>query len=287
MAKARNARNARTAGILDGTATASKRLKRLAKRKPGGLTLGIILATDNPATRTYVRQKRLRAEEIGYRVEIDDLGPRATRKRLLAACARMNRSKRVTGYIVQLPLPKGVDPLDIFAAVDPRKDADGLTPENLGRLYTGRPGILPATPKGILELLDDYRVNLRGIRATVVGKGLLTGLPLATLLSHRGATVTSCDRYTKDLARHTADADLLVVAAGKPDLITGRMVKRGATVVDVGATRLKTRLTGDIAFAAVFKKAGRITPVPGGVGPMTVVSLLENIHELGRDEHGR
>ncbi|MDP4000399.1 MAG: bifunctional 5,10-methylenetetrahydrofolate dehydrogenase/5,10-methenyltetrahydrofolate cyclohydrolase [bacterium] len=269
--------------LLDGTAAATKRLKRLAKRKPGGLTLGIIMATDNAATRTYVRQKQRRAEEIGYRVLIDDLGPKATRRQLLDACGRMNRSKRITGYIVQLPLPKAVDPLEIFAAVDPHKDADGLTPENLGKLYTNRPGILPATPKGILELLDDYRVDLRGIRATVVGKGILTGLPLATMLSHRGATVTSCDRYTTDLARHTASADLLVVAAGKPNLITGRMVKLGATVVDVGATRLKTRLAGDVNFAAAAKRTGWITPVPGGVGPMTVVSLLENVHQLGKN----
>lgn len=280
MAKARLRPKAK---VLDGTAAAGKRLNRLARRKPGGLTLGIILATDNPATQAYVRQKRRRAEQIGYTVVVDDLGPRATRRRLLEACGRMNRSKRITGYIVQLPLPKDVDPLEIFAAVDPSKDADGLTPENLGRLYTGRPGILPATPKGILELLDDYRVELRGIRATVVGKGLLTGLPLATLLSHRGATVTSCDRYTTGLARHTAGADLVVAAAGKPKLVTARMIKRGAVVIDVGATRLKTRLTGDVDFAGVAKKAGAVTPVPGGVGPMTVVSLLENVHQLGKN----
>ncbi|HEY8108400.1 MAG TPA: bifunctional 5,10-methylenetetrahydrofolate dehydrogenase/5,10-methenyltetrahydrofolate cyclohydrolase [Patescibacteria group bacterium] len=268
------------ARILDGTATAEKRLKRLAKRKPGGLTLGIVLATDNPATRTYVDQKQRRAEQIGYSVTIDDLGPRADRKAILAACARMNRSKRITGYIVQLPLPKGIDPLEVFAAVDPRKDADGLTPENLGRLYTNRPGILPATPKGILELLDDHRVGLTGIQATVVGKGILTGLPLATLLSHRGATVTSCDRHTKDLGRRTREADLVVVAVGKPKLITARMVRRRAVVVDVGTNRSGNRLIGDVDYAAVSKKASLITPVPGGVGPMTVVSLLENVHQL-------
>ncbi len=270
--------------ILDGTRAAAHRLKRLARRKtvrkPG---LGIVVATGNAATHTYIDQKRRRAEEVGYRVTVDDLGPRATKSMLLGACARMNRNRGVTGYIVQLPLPRGIDPLDIFTAVDPAKDADGLTPENLGRLYTDRPGILPATPKGILELLGDYRIGLKGLRATVVGKGLLTGLPLATLLSHRGATVTSCDKHTTDLSAHTRAADLLIVAVGSPGLINARMVARGATVVDVGATRLKTRLSGDVSFASVSRKAGAITPVPGGVGPMTVVSLLENVHELAEN----
>ncbi len=268
--------------ILDGTAAAERRLRRLARRAGTGPGpgLGIIVATDNRATYTYIEQKRRRAEAVGCRVVIDDLGPRATERELLEACARMNRSRRVTGYIVQLPLPRGIDPIRIFAAVDPAKDADGLSPENLGRLYTARPGILPATPKGILELLRDYRIDPKGMHATVVGKGLLTGLPLATLLSHRGATVTSCDKLTKDLSAHTRTADLVITAAGKPGLITARMVRKGAVVVDVGATRVKTRLSGDVDFGGVSKKARAITPVPGGVGPMTVVSLLENVYVL-------
>ncbi|MDP9212199.1 MAG: bifunctional 5,10-methylenetetrahydrofolate dehydrogenase/5,10-methenyltetrahydrofolate cyclohydrolase [bacterium] len=268
--------------ILDGTAAAERRLKRLARKAGRGVgpTLGIIVATGNPETYTYIEQKRKRAEAVGCRVVMDDLGPRATKRKLLEACARMNRSRGITGYIVQLPLPRGIDPIEIFAVVDPAKDADGLTPENLGRLYTGRPGILPATPKGILELLGDYRIDPKGMHVTVVGKGLLTGLPLATLLSHRGATVTSCDKLTKDLSAHTRTADLVVTAAGKPGLITARMIGKGAVVVDVGVTRLKTRLSGDVDFAGVSKKARAITPVPGGVGPMTVVSLLENVYAL-------
>jgi methylenetetrahydrofolate dehydrogenase (NADP+) / methenyltetrahydrofolate cyclohydrolase len=271
-----------SATILDGTAVAKRRLAALKRRARRGLGLGIIVATDNPATAAYIRNKQRQAEAVGFRVEIRDLGASASRPALLAACRTFNRSRLVTGYIVQLPLPAGLDSLEIFAAVDPNKDADGLTATNLGYLYTNRPRILPATPKGILSLLAAYRVPLAGKRATIVGKGLLTGLPIATLLAHRDVTVTSCDKHTRNLASQTASADILVAAAGSPGLITARHVKPGAVVIDVGATRLKTRFTGDVAFPSVAKKAGSITPVPGGIGPMTVASLLENVDELSR-----
>ena len=271
--------------ILDGEQVAARRLRVLArkvqssKRQPG---LGIIVATDNPATNTYIERKRIAAEQIGYRVVVKTLSSRATTTAVIDACRQFNRDRLITGYIVQLPLPTGVDVLEIFAAVDPAKDADGLTPSSLGHLYTNRPRILPATPQGILNLLAAYKLSVRGRRVTVIGKGLLTGLPIATLLSQHGATVTTCDRQTKDLAAQARTADILIVAAGSPDLITGRMVKPGAVVIDVGSTKLNKRLHGDVDFKTAARRASAITPVPGGVGPMTVASLLENVWTLGK-----
>jgi len=267
--------------LLDGSKQATKQREALAGLlTPGELGLGIIVATDNAATHTYITAKRKAAESVGIRVIIQDLGGQATKTAIVAACQSFNQDDSVTGYIVQLPLPAGVSQQTVFATVDPAKDADGLTPTNLGYLFTRQERIIPATPRGILSLLAGYEIPVAGKNITVVGKGLLTGLPLATLLSHRGATVTSCDRLTPNLAEHTRRADIIITAAGAPGLITADMVSTQAVVVDVGTTKTGGELKGDVEFVEVSAKVAAISPVPGGVGPMTVVSLLENVHEL-------
>lgn len=271
--------------IIDGKRVAAEHRQALAKQvaqaKPA-LGLGVILATDDAAVLAYVGSKKKAAAEVGYQFALNDLGSNATEAALLAACQEFNQRPDVTGYIVQTPLPQGVDKLRLFAAVDPGKDADGLTPTNLGYLFTRQERILPATPKGILSLLAAYDVPIAGAVVTVVGKGALTGLPIATLLSHRGATVISCDSKTRHLAAQTRQADILVVAVGSPGMITGEMVKPGVVVLDVGITRVGGQLKGDVDFDSVAAKAAAITPVPGGVGPMTVVSLLENVFALSQ-----
>lgn len=273
------------ATILDGTSVAARRrvaLKRHVSALRKRLRLGIILATDNAATHSYVGAKHQAAEEVGVEVVVRNLGAKASTPALRRAVEAFNRDRKISGFIVQLPLPSGVDPQEIFKLVDPAKDADGLTPTNLGYLFTRREQIVPATPKGIVSLLDAYEIRPKGKKVAVVGKGLLTGLPIATMLAHAGATVTNCDKHTKKLAAETRSADIVIAAAGVPGLITAPMIKPGAIVVDVGSTKLRSRLHGDVDFDRVAKKARAITPVPGGVGPMTVVSLLENLYQLAK-----
>jgi methylenetetrahydrofolate dehydrogenase (NADP+)/methenyltetrahydrofolate cyclohydrolase len=270
-----------TATIIDGKAVAAKRLRALAERVAGRkIGLGIVVATENPATRNYVAQKQRQAETVGYSVTIRDLESDSSLEQIVSACEELNADDSVDGYIVQLPLPEGVDVDKALAAVAPGKDADGLAPANLKRLYAGEPAVVPATPKGILNLLAAYQVPVAGQKITVVGQGRLAGRPLSALLEQRGARVTRCDKLTKDLPAGTRTADVLIVAAGHPGLITADMIKEGADVIDVGISQVSGATVGDVDFAAVSKKAAAITPVPGGVGPMTVVSLLENVADL-------
>lgn len=266
--------------ILDGTKVAADRRAALENRVTDGLTLGIIVATNDSATASYIRAKEKAAAELGIAVRVSTLSTTAAQDAVLAACHDFNNDPAITAYIVQLPLPENVDRLEVFASVEPEKDADGLTPRNLGALYTSRERILPATPKGIVSLLEAYDLPIKGQHAVIVGKGLLTGLPISTMLAHRGATVTTCDKYTPHLAAHTSQADILITATGHPGLITGDMVKDGVVVIDVGTTKQGGELVGDVDFTSVEPRAGAITPVPGGVGPMTVASLLENVIEI-------
>ncbi|MSU76091.1 bifunctional 5,10-methylenetetrahydrofolate dehydrogenase/5,10-methenyltetrahydrofolate cyclohydrolase [Patescibacteria group bacterium] len=268
--------------IIDGTAIAAKHLKRLAEASDRPLGLGIIVATDNPATETYVGYKQVAAKDLGWRCDTKDLGPTATQTDLIAAAEAFNANKEIDGYIVQLPLPDGVNEREVFATVDAAKDADGLTPENLRRLEAGEPGVIPATPRGILTLLEEYNISIEDRNVTVVGQGKLTGGPLSILLEQRGAKVTRVDRSTADLAAATKSADVLIVATGNVDLITADMVKEGVAIIDVGINKLEDGVTGDVDFEGVKAKASAITPVPGGVGPMTVASLLENVYDLSR-----
>jgi len=240
-------------------------------------TLAVVLVGEDPASQVYVRNKKRAADEVGI-ASRDFLFPAGcSRETLLATLGEINRDPGIHGTLLQLPLPAGLDEDEAVAAIAPEKDVDGLHPANLGRLLAGKPSTVPCTPAGCLEILDYYGVDLLGAEAVVVGRSRLVGKPLAQLLLGRHATVTTCHTRTRDLAAHTRRADVLCVAAGRPGVVTGDMVKPGAVVVDVGVNRLESgRLAGDVDFPSASERARAITPVPGGVGPMTVAMLLRN-----------
>ena len=275
-----------SATILDGKQTASDikgelavRVAALAER---GITpgLGTVLVGDDPGSHSYVVGKHRDCAEVGIRSIRVDLPGTATQADVEAAVAELNADPACTGYIVQLPLPKGLDSNRVLELMDPGKDADGLHPTNLGRLVLGTPAPLPCTPRGIVELLRRYDIELDGAEVCVVGRGVTVGRPLGLLLTRRteNATVTLCHTGTRDLAAHTRRADIVVGAAGVPGIITADMVKPGAAVLDVGITRTEAGLVGDVA-PDVHGVAAFIAPVPGGVGPMTRAMLLLNVVE--------
>lgn len=253
-------------------------------------TLAAVLVGDDPASEVYVRNKIKACEEVGLNSRLFRLAAGATQDDLLALVARLNRSKDepIHGILVQLPLPKQIDAARVLQAVNPLKDVDGFHPENVGRMVQGQPRFLPCTPYGIQQLLMRSGIAIGGQHAVVVGRSDNVGKPMALMLMQRGeggeATVTVCHSKTPDLAQFTRQADLLVVAAGKPRLITAEMVKPGAVVVDVGIHRIGSGLVGDVDFEAVSQVAGAITPVPGGVGPMTVTMLLVNTLAAARQQ---
>jgi methylenetetrahydrofolate dehydrogenase (NADP+)/methenyltetrahydrofolate cyclohydrolase len=279
------------ATLLDGKATAAAvkedlrvRVKALAAvgRTPG---LGTILVGDDPGSRAYVAGKHRDCAEVGIASIRRDLPATASQAEVEAAVADLNADPACTGYLVQLPLPAGLDEQRVLEAVDPVKDADGLHPVNLGRLVLGVPAPLPCTSRGIVELLRAYQVPIEGADVVVIGRGVTVGRPLGLLLTRRteNATVTLCHTRTRDLAAHTRRADIVVVAAGVPGLLTPAMIRPGATVLDVGITRVtaadgRTRLVGDVD-PAVREVAGTLAPMPGGVGPMTRAMLLTNVVE--------
>jgi methylenetetrahydrofolate dehydrogenase (NADP+)/methenyltetrahydrofolate cyclohydrolase len=275
-----------SARILDGRATAAaikqdltKRVAALAAagRVPG---LGTVLVGDDPGSHAYVNGKHRDSLEVGIASIRRELPADATQAQVEAVIDELNADPRCTGYIVQLPLPAGLDQLAILHRVDPAKDADGLHPVNLGRLVLGEPGPLPCTPRGIVELLRRFDIPIAGADVTVIGRGITVGRALGLLLTRRSenATVTLCHTGTKDLAAHTRGADIVVVAAGRPGLLTADMVRPGAAVLDVGITRTEAGLVGDVA-PGVAEVAGYLAPMPGGVGPMTRAMLLANVVE--------
>ncbi|HLL66156.1 MAG TPA: bifunctional methylenetetrahydrofolate dehydrogenase/methenyltetrahydrofolate cyclohydrolase [Micromonosporaceae bacterium] len=280
-----------TATILDGKAVAAAikddlraRVKALAERGvvPG---LGTILVGDDPGSRAYVAGKHRDCAEVGIASIRRDLPATASQAEVEAAVAELNADPSCTGYLVQLPLPRGLDEHRVLELVEPHKDADGLHPINLGRLVLGVPATLPCTPRGIVELLRRYDVPLAGAEVVVIGRGTTVGRPLGLLLTRRteNATVTLCHTGTRDLADHTRRADILVAAAGVAGLLTADMVRPGAAVLDVGSTRIaldngKTRVVGDVA-PEVAEVAGFLAPIPGAVGPMTRAMLLSNVVE--------
>ena len=275
-----------TARILDGKTTSAQIRSEVAERVQALSDKGIIpglaavLVGDDPASRIYVGQKHKASADVGIRSEQVDLPAYVTEHELLATIRRLNRDPEIHGIIVQLPLPDHLPELDIQRAILPEKDVDGLHPWNIGMMVRRGPCFLPATPYGIVELLLRCEVPLEGAEATIVGYGELVGAPLSVMLTQnsvRGnATVTSTHIRTRDLRAHTLRADILVAAAGVPQLIGADMVKPGATVVDVGVHRTDHGLVGDVRFDEVAEVAGAISPVPGGVGPMTVAMLLVN-----------
>ena len=240
-------------------------------------TLAVVLIGNDPASLVYVGHKKRAADAVGITAR-DVLHPEGIGQRELGDLLRgLSADPTVHAILLQLPLPKGLDEAVALAAIAPDKDVDGLHPSNLGRLLAGEPGTVPCTPSGCLEILDHYGAKLEGAEAVVVGRSRLVGKPLAQLLLARHATVTMCHTRTRDLAEHTRRADVLCVAAGRPRMITGDMVKEGAWVIDVGVNRLDTgKLVGDVDFDSVVTRAGGVSPVPGGVGLLTVAMLLRN-----------
>jgi len=282
-----------TARILDGRATAAA-IKEDLSRRVAALTragtvpgLGTVLVGDDPGSRAYVAGKHRDSEQVGIASIRRDLPADATQQQVEAAVDELNADPACTGYIVQLPLPRGLDPHRVLLRMDPAKDADGLHPVNLGRLVLGDPGPLPATPRGIVELLRRYDVPIAGADVTVIGRGITVGRTLGLLLTRRSenATVTLTHTGTKDLPGHTRRADIVVVAAGRPGLLTADMVKPGAAVLDVGITRTDAGLVGDVA-PEVAEVAGYLAPMPGGVGPMTRAMLLANVVDAAEQRLG-
>ena len=257
--------------------------KRVAVLKANGRTpgLGTVLVGSDPASKIYVAGKHRDCSEVGIESIQVELPETASEADISAAIADLNADPRCTGYIVQLPLPKHIDEHKMLGLIDPDKDADGLTPTNLGRLMLGAPGVLPCTPRGILDLLERCDYKLDGAEVCVIGRGTTVGRPLATLLTWReyNATVTVCHTHTRDLAAHTRSADVIVAAAGRSHMVTADMVAPGAAVIDVGVTRLDGKPVGDVD-PGVWEVAGWMTPNPGGVGPMTRAMLLANVVDM-------
>jgi methylenetetrahydrofolate dehydrogenase (NADP+)/methenyltetrahydrofolate cyclohydrolase len=277
---------AMSARIMDGKAAAAAirgeltgRVAELIRRgrTPG---LGTVLVGDDPGSKVYVNAKHRDCAQVGILSIRRDLPADASQQQVEDVVAELNADPSCHGYIVQLPLPAGLDAQRVLALMDPAKDADGLHPVNLGRLVLGDPGPLPCTPHGIVDLLRRYEVPINGAEVTVIGRGITVGRSLGLLLTRRSenATVTLCHTGTKDLAAHTRAADIVVVAAGKPGLLTAEMIRPGAAVLDVGITRTDTGIVGDVD-PGVADVAGYLAPMPGGVGPMTRAMLLANVVE--------
>ncbi len=275
-----------SAQILDGKSLAASIKKDLTARtsalKAAGIVpgLGTILVGDDPASHSYVDGKHRDCREVGITSIRVELPATASQADVLAAIRDLNSSKECTGYIVQLPLPVEIDTQVILESIDPAKDADGLHPLNLGRLVAGYDAPLPCTPRGIVELLNHYKINLNGAEVVVIGRGLTVGRPLGLLLSRRqeNATVTLTHTGTKDLAFHTRRADIVVAAIGQSHFLKASMIKEGAVLLDVGISRSADGLDGDICPGA-YEVAGYVSPMPGGVGPMTRAMLLQNVVE--------
>jgi methylenetetrahydrofolate dehydrogenase (NADP+)/methenyltetrahydrofolate cyclohydrolase len=276
------------ATLMDGTALAARLRGELKGdiAELGRVGLATVLVGDDPASEIYIRLKHKAAEEVGIE-PIDHRLPSTTAEdELVELVEELNENDEVDGILVQTPLPDQIDEARVMRAIDPMKDVDGLHPFSAGQLYLGRQTLVPATPLGVMHLLDEYRIPIAGQSAVVVGRSTLVGKPVALLLLQANATVTICHSRTEDLARHTLDADILVAAVGLPGVITADMVKQGATVVDVGITRTDAGVRGDVE-AGVADVAGFLTPVPGGVGPMTIAALLGNAVRAARYRRGK
>jgi methylenetetrahydrofolate dehydrogenase (NADP+) / methenyltetrahydrofolate cyclohydrolase len=274
-----------SAKIIDGKAVAAQTRERVRADvaqldvQPG---LATILVGDDPASHVYVRNKRKASEEVGIRSFDHDLPPSVPENELADLIRQLNDDAAVNGILLQLPVPGHIDPDAMIELIDPLKDVDGLTTTNAGRLVQGREGLVSCTPLGVMELLHSEEVELRGAEAVVIGRSQLVGRPLASLLLARDATVTMCHSRTRDLAEVCRRADVLVAAVGQAELVTAEMVGDGAVVIDVGINRTEDGLVGDVDFEAVAQKASAITPVPGGVGPMTIAMLLANTVKAAR-----
>lgn len=273
-----------TAQNIDGTLISktvrSEVAARVAARVEAGLRapgLAVVLVGEDPASQVYVGSKRRACEEVGFISKSYDLPLTTTQEQLLDLVDQLNNDPEIDGILVQLPLPAGLDSTQVLERILPEKDVDGFHPYNVGRLAQRIPTLRSCTPKGIMTLLERYNIQLRGKHAVIVGASNIVGRPMTLELLLAGCTTTTCHRFTKDLEAHVRQADLVVVAVGKPHFIPGEWIKQGAVVVDVGINRLDNgKLVGDVEYDVAKQNASYITPVPGGVGPMTVASLIEN-----------
>jgi len=292
-----------TAQIIDGKQVAADMRAELkdevAKLKQKGIVpgLGVILVGDDPASRSYVTAKERSCEELGIYSDDNRLPADTSGEDLIALIKKMNADPKINGILVQLPLPKHINESEVLLTIDPAKDVDGFHPMNVGKMMVGEEGFLPCTPHGIIQLLIRSGVTIEGANVVIVGRSNIVGKPLANMLMQKkdkgNATVTVCHTRTKDLAHHTRQADIVIAAAGRPNTITADMVKDGVVVIDVGINRVEDatkkkgyRLVGDVDFEAVKEKASLITPVPGGVGPMTITMLLYNTVESSKKAAG-
>lgn len=273
-----------TANIIDGKSLAAKIRSEIAEKielrvknglkRPG---LAVILVGDDPASTIYVKNKRNACEEVGIHSEYHALPTNISENNLIELIHQLNQNPSISGILLQLPLPSHIDDNKVLEVIDPKKDVDGFHPYNLGRLAQRHPLLRPCTPYGVMTLLDNINQTYKNRHAVIIGASNIVGRPMALELLLAGCTITVCHRFTKNLQNHVKQADILISATGKPHIITGEWIKEGATVIDIGINRLKDgSITGDIEFEAAFKKAAWITPVPGGVGPMTVATLLKN-----------
>jgi len=272
--------------ILDGKKTAEKRLAALKEEiAASGLTphLATVIVGNDPASQMYVRMKHKACEQVGIGSVAVELPAEATTRMVVDKVRALNRDGKIDGILVQLPLPPQVDTERVIGAISPEKDVDGYHPENMGHLFLGKPRFSSCTPTGIMTLLAEYQIPVAGARAVIAGRSIDVGRPMAALLLNADATVTICHSKTKDLAGELQRADILVSAIGKPHFITAEMVKDDAVVIDVGINHLYGKLVGDVNFEAVQEKVSAITPVPGGVGPMTIATLMENTFRSAKE----
>jgi methylenetetrahydrofolate dehydrogenase (NADP+) / methenyltetrahydrofolate cyclohydrolase len=271
--------------IIDGKAIADMlraQIKENVKTlgiQPG---LAVVLVGHNPASKVYVDRKSAACHDVGFYSQKHELPENTSEDELLTLITMLNKNQRIHGILVQLPLPPHINEKKVTAAVIPSKDVDGFHPVNVGALNSGGGGFVSCTPKGIIYLLDNRGVSIEGKHAVIVGRSTIVGRPVATLLLNRHATVTLCHSKTRNLAEHTRIADILIVAAGKPKIITADMVKEGVVIIDVGVNRVNGMLVGDVDFENVKEKSAAITPVPKGVGPMTIAMLLQNTLEAAK-----
>ena len=275
------------AKIIDGKALAAKKQAALQEKverlkAESGLVPGlvVILVGDDPASQVYVRNKERFAKKVGFLSETVRLSESISEEELIQVIEKYNKDERFHGILVQLPLPKHINDTPVILAIDPKKDVDGFHPMNTGHLWSGRPVMVPCTPAGIMELLREYEVALEGKTAVIIGRSNIVGKPMAQLLLEKNATVTLAHSRTRDLAKVTKQADILIVAIGQGHFVTADFVKEGAVVIDVGMNRdVDGRLIGDVDFEGVEPIASLITPVPGGVGPMTITMLMEQTYQ--------
>ncbi len=279
--------------ILDGKALSSK-IKEEIKREIENLKkdknivpgLAVILVGDDPASHTYVKMKARACKDVGIYSITHEMPETISEEEIIETIEMMNQNPNIDGILVQLPLPSHIDTTKILEVIDPKKDVDGFHPYNFGRLNQGLDSFVPCTPLGVMELLREYKIDVKGMDACVVGASNIVGKPMAALLLNEFATVDICHIFTKDLKSHTKKADILVVGVGKPNLITQDMVKDGAIVIDIGINKLENnKIVGDVDFKRVSKKASFITPVPGGVGPMTIAMLLKNTIKAAKNRN--